>query len=326
MANNYFPYVSKNSSLFSFKSVSANTFASAIYGEILKGDEYPSTSSISVDYYYQVSSYNNERRKIYALKNTLNYYKYLSHHYSYSSSYWNKEYQAINLVSIPSIFYGSSINKGSVELGYYVSGTLVGKLQDINKNGELIQTVGEDNSGSVAGIVLYNEGLVLLTGSWDLTTGSFTEKLIYNPSVSVDSPRWLNWGAGLNLSNNETVSSSFTINFEGINPVNTLTMLAHANVGELNHSNNPTYVQYTSASNYLLSTSSYGYVENPLLPIKNTVKFPYDNYTGSYEKQTYISKIALYDENKNLIAIAKVSKPIRKTESRNFTFKLKLDF
>ena len=57
----------------------------------------------------------------------------------------------------------------------------------------------------------------------------------------------------------------------------------------------------------------------------DTVKYPYENYTGSLEKHTYISKVGLYDENKNLIGIAKLAKPIKKTENRDFTFKLKVD-
>jgi hypothetical protein len=61
------------------------------------------------------------------------------------------------------------------------------------------------------------------------------------------------------------------------------------------------------------------------MEIKNTVKYKYENYVGDLEKQTYISKIGIYDENKNLIAIAKLARPIKKSENRSLTFKLKLD-
>ena len=82
----------------------------------------------------------------------------------------NKATQELNLISIPSIFYGSSIKKGSVDLKYYISGSLIGQARDINKNGELIQVgpSGSVGSGSVAGVVLYTEGFLVLTGSWDL--------------------------------------------------------------------------------------------------------------------------------------------------------------
>ena len=44
-----------------------------------------------------------------------------------------------------------------------------------------------------------------------------------------------------------------------------------------------------------------------------------------FQKQTFISKVGIYDENKNLIAIANVAEPVKKTEDRDFTFKLKID-
>ena len=33
----------------------------------------------------------------------------------------------------------------------------------------------------------------------------------------------------------------------------------------------------------------------------------------------------IYDDKKNLIAVAKLAKPVRKSEERDFTFKIKLD-
>ena len=40
---------------------------------------------------------------------------------------------------------------------------------------------------------------------------------------------------------------------------------------------------------------------------------------------TYISSIGVYDKDRNLIAVAKLANPVRKLESEDFTFKLKLD-
>jgi hypothetical protein len=39
----------------------------------------------------------------------------------------------------------------------------------------------------------------------------------------------------------------------------------------------------------------------------------------------YISRVGLYDENKNLIGVATLSNPVRKEEAQDLTFKLKLD-
>jgi hypothetical protein len=320
----YYPYLPKNSSLNSFKSATTSSIYEKLYGDIITGS-YPYSSSISTTYLSASdASYQDAKKYIYALKNTLDSYKIYSVHYEYSSSnnQWDKRTQAINLINIPSIFFGSSIDKGSVELGFYVSGTLIGKIQDKNKNGELIETTGS-NTGSVAGVVLYNEGIILLTGSWSLNS-SHTEKYVYNPPTN-DNPRWIYWGAGLNENPNNTLTSSYSLNFEGVNYISTLTMFAHANKGEFNHSNNPTYTKFEQTINKPPFVSRHGYFENARIEIKNTVKYAYENYSGSLEKQTYISKIGIYDDKKNLIAVAKLAKPIRKPENRDVTFKLKLD-
>ena len=101
-----------------------------------------------------------------ALKNTLNNYRSLSPHYAvtgstsaYQSPAWIKDQQMINMISIPSIFYGSKIKPGSVSLKWYLTGTLIGELQDTKQNGELmeittsnpyIEQYGPDRCGSLA--------------------------------------------------------------------------------------------------------------------------------------------------------------------------------
>ena len=71
--------------------------------------------------------------KISALRNTLDYYTYLSPHYAYSSSSmakepespsiidWNKGEQELGLLSVPSMFYGREIQKGTVNLKFYIT-------------------------------------------------------------------------------------------------------------------------------------------------------------------------------------------------------------
>ena len=118
------------------------------------------------------------RPHIAALKNTINSYTPLSPRYSVMEptsptgatgsdhTDFNPEtmikwdYDELTLVSIPSIFYGSSIEKGSVSLKYYLDGTLQTELQDSKRNGELIS--GASGTTGPAGIVLYNEGFIIL--------------------------------------------------------------------------------------------------------------------------------------------------------------------
>ena len=97
-------------------------------------------------------------------------------------------------------------------------------------------------------------------------------------------------------------------------------MYAHAPKGELNHSNNPTFLEDTQ--NYATGShaSSSVYNENSKAMIKNTVYSPYDNTEMPFEKHTYISKVVIYDEDMNILGVAKVAKPVKKTEDREFSF------
>lgn len=327
-SNNFiYPYIEKNGSLDSFKTISTTSFnTDFLYGDKITGS-YPLSSSLHREFYLDgetTTGYSNSYRpRIESLKNTLNYYSNFSKHYSYSSSYGNKATQKLNLISIPSIFYSSNIEKGSVKLEYYVTGTLVGTLEDINKNGELIQTLpsGSNGSGSVAGVVLYNEGFILLTGSWNLS-----EADTYLGGVDLYSGSWVYYGAG--ITGTDTIATelkkpSFKLNFKGVNYIPSITLFAHAPKGELNFSNNPTFIDHSQTSVY--STSSNYFIESDTSLIKNTVSSSFKNYSEPFSKQVFISKVGIYDENKNLIAIAKLAKPVKKTEERDLTFKLKID-
>ena len=126
-------------------------------------------------------------------------------HYAYNDDrrpdavplYGNKSTQKINLISIPSIFYGTEIKKGTIDLKYYISGTLIGQIKDEKRNGELIQIgpEGSNGSGSVAGVALYKEGFLLLTGSWAIDTNTFN---YVSDTTVLDNPSWLFWGVGAN--------------------------------------------------------------------------------------------------------------------------------
>jgi len=340
-----FPFVTKAGSLTGFKTTSTSGFNNDFaYGDVMTSSAYPLTASIYRNYYQSGQA----RSFVSALKNTFNYYIPHSRHYEYDTTFgtgWNKETQPINLISIPSIFYGSSIKKGTVDLKFYVTGALVGRLQDIYKNGELIQVspTGSTGSGSVAGVVLYNEGFISLTGSWALDTNSHDSSNSYlfnflDDSTDMVPASWLYYGVGCNdgtdLSDvggdgfvgSTAASASFDLSFEGTSYIQTLTMLAHAPRAELNHSNNPTHVRYGSYSQKTIPISSSTYYrQRDDVEIKNTVSSSFAEPTGSFQKHTYISKIGIYDHDKNLIAVASLATPVKKTEERELTFKLKFD-
>tara|TARA_Y100000310_G_scaffold41508_1_gene38824 strand:- start:4650 stop:5834 length:1185 start_codon:yes stop_codon:yes gene_type:complete len=318
------PYIVKSSDRTAFKTISTTSFNSASWGEdVTTTFNYPLSASISVDYLTMNTERVSARKRIYALENTLNFYKKNSLHYSYSSNLGDKSEQAMTLISIPSIFYGSSIKKGSVKLNFYRTGSLVGELQDSGQNGELRQvSPAGTETGSIAGVVLYNEGFVVLTGSWDIHPETFTT------DDGLLAPQWKYWGNNYKTSNGQDMS--WGLQFEGTNYIPVLTMLAHAPKGHLNHSNNPTFIKHITNSvgnliSYPIPSSSISYIENSQMPLTNMVSASYNEPSASFKKSTYISKIGVYDKDKNLIAVAKVATPVKKTEQREYTFKLKLD-
>jgi hypothetical protein len=331
--SNYYRYIYKGSNLDRFRSVSSTEFSTSSYGAVLKQD-YPLTSSINVSFYPNssnaiTSQYETDNRlRIKTLEPLLRKYRKYSDFFQYSSSYANYDSDDVCLVSIPSVFFGDSLSKGSIQLSMYHNGILLCKAEDALKNGELIQTTGSvtslTNSKKVVGIILYDEGLIAL---FDDTQLANYQEYFYSKTYSTvnpDYPRWINWGLSANLLTSSVVETSYDIEFDGVHKIPQVTLLAHAPKGDLNYSSNYTFLkQVTSSLN--LFTGSTHYSERDNQEIKNITKNIYVTPTSSFHKETYISSIYIYDEDKNVIGIAKLSKPVRKTEEREFTFKLKLD-
>lgn len=394
-----YPFIIKDGLRLNFRTGTTASFLSTDIGQPITGAAYPYTASISKEYYgpwtneswYKTNdgtvtagetprfawswgdtatgtNVTGNVSHLLALKNSINDYKVNSPHFEYSSSTTsinlgisNRDLQSssVGLLSIPSIFYGSAIKRGSLTLEFYFTGTLIARAEDKLRNGELIETYNNTEvragsssaydaadlttlSGSVVGLVLYEQGVILLTSSAALNTSvdNYTGSTLDNPrwtyfaqSLSpnaapvfppTDSPMTLPVFPGWS----NMPSSSFIIDMSGTTETQVITMFATAPKGELNHSNNPSYLQnswYTSSYTSSVSSDKSGYLELDRRPIKNVVSSAYNDPTGSFEKTTYVSKVGIYDADRNLIGIAKTATPIRKTIERDFTFKMKLD-
>jgi len=342
-SNNFiYSYITKASARSSFKTIGKISYNNEfVYGDDITGS-YPLSASITREYMANPSERNTFVHPLtgvtyltsavnphfFALKNRLNFYGTRSPHYLVTSSHGDKSNQILNLISIPSIFYGNRIKPGSLSLKWYFTGSLIGELKDTKQNGELIQVgpTGSTGSGSIAGVALYDEGFLLLTGSWALN--SETIRLISGSTTDVN-PKWIYYGAGalddvnVRTAGDTYASASFNLTFKGQTDTQVVTMFAHAGKGEANYSNNPTYLDYNQKR--LRITSSVIFEENPDRTIKNTVSSSFKGYSAPFKRQVFISRVAIYDDNKNLIGIATLSNPILKEEDRDLTFKIKLD-
>ncbi len=449
----------------------------------------PVTGTISRSYDTAAQQLGGYNMRASALVTASKKYRFLSNHFDLPMSIITAK--ELNFVYIPSIFYGSTIKRSTVKLDFYFTGSLVGTLEDVGGRGELIQTAGDNGNGDVAGLIFYDEGVIMLTGSWDInTTNQFQpgSDPLFTPLTF---PRWIDYFSSINDEakfapfNDPTISNvscSYGLSYQGMQNTECLTLMAHAPAGEVNYSNNPTFythrpqtsavfnfvdqpmfqlpsapvdmyllftlmvpieaggqgirhkiklffntplvtfipipnthdiyidartqtaeqmaslvvdaingttdpliqfgsgvstgvglgirqlyaevdtddpkkinirmgsytdpVQsgpglhieintdmaansgnqplYTHVPTTLYLTSSNGFLEQAA-PLTNIVSSSVQNFSASYEPTTYISKIGLYDEDKNLIGVAKLAKPIKKENRDSYTFKLKYD-
>jgi len=298
-----YPFVVKGGHKQSFKTVSKTQFNTEFgYGGDVITGSYNLSASISRE------TMTSPSRKLRALKSSLNHYSF----WSQSFKFENYDNRSVTMINIPSIFYGSSIKKGTVTLKSFIGGTVVGEATDTNKRGELV------HDGNIIGNVLYDEGIILLSGSETLGT--------FGPGPM--DLRWIDFAYGIGdgepISSVHLLSASFSLDFQGTSQLQNMTILAKAPEGMLNHSNNPTYIQKSGDSLLQIHTSSYEYIEKKRF-VKNVVHSEQTDVEPLFNKETYISKICIYDKDRRLIGICKLATPIRKTEVKEYLFKMKID-
>ena len=166
-----YPFVDKTGDRMAFKSVSVSNFDALGHDLTEQGeigtfqDKYPLTASLSRIFVKSGTELEQDtnRKYIRALRNPLSTQLPLGS----TNLYDGVKTSAVNMICIPGIFYGSSLTRGSVELNYYIAGTLAASASDKYEDGRIIQTYAKSNSSTEEqiGTVLYNQGLILLTSS-----------------------------------------------------------------------------------------------------------------------------------------------------------------
>ena len=326
--NRIHPFITKGGQKQRFKSTSVTDWNTQFGydGEVIAGNY---NLSASISKFYLTSSTQPEFKYLRALKSSFNHYSFWSQSFDFANFENPTVSEAIAVLDIPSVFYGSSLKKGEVVLNSYISGTIAATLTDQRRNGELVQTYGP-STGSIEGVVLYDEGIIILTGS------SVFGELGGEPGGIADAtgqpPPQMRWPLfGWGIASNEDisvdpnlVSASYDLAFQGVSRVQNMTVLAKAPEGMLNHSNNPTYLEKSENPFVHYHTSSYEFIEKRR-KVKNVVPSEQTDAEPPFDKETYISKICLYDEHRRLVGVCKLATPIRKTEAKEYLFKMKID-
>jgi len=97
--------------------------------------------------------------------------------------------------------------------------------------------------------------------------------------------------------------SNTAITFQNVTNINSTLIFCRAGADEFNYSANPTYVNNSNRIRVIDS--------------------------GQEENQrsfTFVTGIGLYDANDNLLAVAKLSRPVEKNDEKDVTFRIRLDF
>ena len=281
-----YPFITKDSGLASMSSVTTSQFnCDFSYGDEIKGlgvrGATISTQLISKGVFVPGSAADDNMRLRDSLRTTFDFYTRLSPRFSYlkglsgidiSNPSWEQE--SFRLMQIPSIFYGESIEKGTVKLDWYNRGILVGTLQDIRQNGELLVTYSKYASevGKFVGLVFYGEGFLVLTNRSSIYSNSLGHPDKITGDLDDTDVTWIDFMKPLenytlekiNLEENDyaingsyyfdppeneelpdnrsSASYSFNTYFKGTHSIPTMTMLAHIEKPEGTHSNNPSFL------------------------------------------------------------------------------------
>jgi len=233
-------------------------------------------------------------------------------------------YQTASLVySAP----GAGVSNTNVtsELGtaiYTDIGSAASKLSTFG--GQVGNVVDSANVSNTVGLLFYDRGVLVLdmkkaiSGSQDargyidaMTSagnlflgGTSTEtagRAAFIPDfvVSASIDNIIDHVAGCRFSS----GSQTALTFQNITNINSTLVFCRASADEFNYSSNPTFVD---SSNRIVVID----------PGQEDVQ----------QTMSYISSVGLYDANDNLLAVAKVSRPIQKTPEKDMTLRVRIDY
>jgi len=225
---------------------------------------------------------------------TPNYYNYLSNTLPPNRYFPTGLNEAITVISIPSNLFGEYLKPGSVNIS---TGSII--LQD-DGLGNLLNGVLK------VGDVIYEHGIVIITNSG--TTGSL------DGYGYVQYGSTLYGGGDYNFINN-FYSSSLTCSFESTVTIHETQYKCTIRENEFNFSNNPSLTSGSAA----ISNGSGSSFPQPGSGKLN------DNVTGSYFSP-YITTVGLYNNNKELLAVAKLAQPLPVSSVTDTSILINFDF
>lgn len=198
---------------------------------------------------------------------------------------------AFAAVHIPSLFYGRNIASGSV-------------LLSVNSFSGSVYSPG--SSTLYWRDDPYGRLWEVPTTASDWSSGTHVVgNVFYNEGLIVFTHPSATWHQQL-LSGSVAPSPwNITIEFDGSYHIKSMIALCRMNPSDVNASNNPTY--------FYIDETGKRWARNTVDP------------QGSPITTTYTTAIGLYNEERQLVAVAKIAQPIRKREKDDIDIKLRMD-
>ena len=218
-------------------------------------------------------------------------------------------------------FYAITVNRSRFK-GNLFLGTLDLRLKSssatlqLTDNSNDISVVSFNEAGRVyqiisgtAGEAYSNDGYTANSGSYGLFLPDIGTILLNASALDLST---VNGGIGL--------ATSYASNTDANNPGKLYTALSGAANFKLNSQENIT-------SDYLFiraRNSEFNYSENPSFISGSTGEVLYNDFINA--PQTFITTVGLYNDSNELLAVAKLSKPLKKDFTKEALIRVKLDF
>ena len=233
-------------------------------------------------------------------------------------------------------YTGSNIQKANPSGSFIITDAGAGAVPQYTYGGTVANLVNASNTAQNVGLIFYDYGVVVLdmekvffanqhmSGTISAATGADTVGGITTAAGTTFIGR--TWTAG-NASasfipdfvvsasiddivdhiasvrfGNATDSNSTSITFQNITTINSTLVFCEAAADEFNYSSNPTYTDD----------------DGRIVVI--------DEGAIDQTSFTFITTIGLYDAADNLLAVAKLSRPVEKNEQKKLSFRVRLDY
>jgi hypothetical protein len=232
----------------------------------------------------------------------------------------------IYVLSISRTLYKESLFPGSLNLTLY-SGSGAGKRTiNITDNSNDVTTITYTDAGRVFNLVSGSNGSAITTSPFSGVIAGYTPSgsygwflpdigtIILNPAA-LDLPYA---SGGINLATSRSSDSS------GNNNSRIFQRIASGSDVSGSFSLNS---QETITSDYIyvrVKNAEFNYSENPSFISGSTGELVFSDFINN--PKTYVTTVGLYNDNNELLAVAKMSRPLKKDFTKEALVRIKLDF